>query len=104
MAEGVKLARAIRDALQSLGVEAETSAVRDWVVRTYPHLDEAVQKPTFSSTLSNQRKAKREQAAGGDQPTEDAPLFSHPGPAAPAPAAAPPSAPAAALAPPATAL
>src|SRR5262245_46480526 len=52
--KGPTLAGAIQTALNTLGVEAETAKIRDWVQKNYPTLD--VNAPSFQSTLSIKRK------------------------------------------------
>lgn len=47
--------RALPEAVSSRSRDT-TAALKKWIVSTYPHLAEAVESATFSSTLANQRK------------------------------------------------
>jgi hypothetical protein len=55
--KAVTLAGAVESALSTLGAEAETPAVRQWVSANYPTVD--VNAPSFQSTLSVKRKKAR---------------------------------------------
>src|SRR5829696_3637227 len=57
--KAVTLAGAVETALSTLGAEAETAAIRQWVAANYPTVD--INAPSFQSTLS----AKRKKARGG---------------------------------------
>jgi hypothetical protein len=57
------LAGAIQSALQTIGVEAETGKVREWVRQNCPGVN--VGAASFQSTLSVKRKALRGSAAPG---------------------------------------
>ena len=60
---GPTLAGAIQSALQTIGVDAETTKVREWVRRNCPGVN--VEAASFGSTLSVKRKALRESAGPG---------------------------------------
>src|SRR5262245_53939399 len=55
--EAPTLAGAIAHALKTLGAEAETVEVKNWIVQNYPGVD--VNAPSWQSTLSVKRKAAR---------------------------------------------
>src|SRR5829696_6939104 len=55
--KAVTLAGAVETALSTLGAEAETPAVKQWVAANYPTVD--VNAPSFQSTLSVKRKKAR---------------------------------------------
>jgi hypothetical protein len=71
------LSGAIVKALETMGADAETPAVKEWITQNYPGFD--VGAASFQSTLSLKRKAAREGDAKASRKKAAAPAGSKPG-------------------------
>ncbi len=72
MAEPVKLAVAIREALDKFGNEAGkdiTTKIKDWIKQHHPHLKEKVDSKNFGAAIGGER-AKRRDADEVDDETK----------------------------------